>query len=207
MGCCFLDLFNTARSIFVQFPSSFFSIRLVSVHVEHSCSRIDTTAAWKKLRFILSNWSDFHMIDYRSTAIHAFASHILMSFSVDETLFLRYVNLSTNFRKNVYILTHIYKSLSYICIKYMYIYIKLSFSLSLYIYIYIYREREMYTNIYMNTSVSDSLKCKQTGVNTYTLNFRACAGPAAVCYRSDLKLGWLRSQLEEFRVSSHTEEL
>ena len=35
-------------------PSSFFSIRLVSVHVEHPYGSIGTTAAWKKLRFILS---------------------------------------------------------------------------------------------------------------------------------------------------------
>ena len=34
-------------------PSSFFSSRLVSVHVVHPYSSIDTTAAWKKLRFIL----------------------------------------------------------------------------------------------------------------------------------------------------------
>ena len=31
----FQDLFNTARSTRVQLPSSFFSIRLVSVHVVH----------------------------------------------------------------------------------------------------------------------------------------------------------------------------
>ena len=35
-------------------PSSFFSRRFVSVQVVHPYSSIDTTAAWKKLRFILS---------------------------------------------------------------------------------------------------------------------------------------------------------
>ena len=35
----------------------------VSVQVVHPYSSIDTTAAWKKLRFILSVRSDFHMID------------------------------------------------------------------------------------------------------------------------------------------------
>ena len=30
LGCCFQDLFNIARSILVQFPSSFFSIRFNS---------------------------------------------------------------------------------------------------------------------------------------------------------------------------------
>ena len=70
--------------------------RLVSVHVVHPYSSIDTTAAWKKLRFILSVKSDFHMIDRLSLAVHAFASHVSMSVSVDETLLPRKVNLSIN---------------------------------------------------------------------------------------------------------------
>ena len=44
-------------------PSSFFSSRFVSVHVVNPYSSIDVTAAWKKLRFILSVRSDFHIID------------------------------------------------------------------------------------------------------------------------------------------------
>ena len=47
VGCCLQGLFNIARTILVQFPSSFFSIRLLSVHVVHPYSRIDTTVAWK----------------------------------------------------------------------------------------------------------------------------------------------------------------
>ena len=43
---CFQDLFNIARSILVQFLSSFFSTHFVSVHVMHPYSRIGTTAAW-----------------------------------------------------------------------------------------------------------------------------------------------------------------
>ena len=35
-------------------------------------SSIDTTAAWKKLRFILSARFDFHMIDSLSIAVHDF---------------------------------------------------------------------------------------------------------------------------------------
>ena len=68
--CCLQDLFNIARSILVPLPSSFFSIRLVSVHVVHPHSSINTTAAWKKLS-ILSVRSDFHMteIDYRYLSI------------------------------------------------------------------------------------------------------------------------------------------
>ena len=61
VGCCRQDLFNIARNIFVQLPSSFFSIRLVSVQVVHPYSNNDTTADWKKLRFILSVRSDLHI--------------------------------------------------------------------------------------------------------------------------------------------------
>ena len=63
VGCCLQDLFNIARSILEYLPSSLFSIRFVSVHVVHPYSSIDTTAAWKKLRFILSVMSDFHITD------------------------------------------------------------------------------------------------------------------------------------------------
>ena len=85
VGCYLQDLFNIARSLLVLLPSSFFSISLVSVHVVHIHSGIDTIAAWKKLRFILSVRSDFNMTDSLSIAIHAFASRVSMSVSVDET--------------------------------------------------------------------------------------------------------------------------
>ena len=68
---------------------NFFSSRLVSVHVVHPYSSIDTTAAWKKLRFISSVRSDFDMIECLSIAVHAFVSRVSMSFSVDETLLPR----------------------------------------------------------------------------------------------------------------------
>ena len=87
--CCLQDLFNTARSILVKLPSSFFSIDLAIIHLVHPYNRIDMTAAWKKLRFILSVRSDFHMTNSWSIAVHAFANHILMSVSVDETLLSR----------------------------------------------------------------------------------------------------------------------
>ena len=53
------------------------------------------TAAWKKLRFILSVRSDFHIIDSLLIAVHAFVNLVSMSFSVDSTLLPTYVNLST----------------------------------------------------------------------------------------------------------------
>ena len=61
-------------------------MRLVSVHVVHLYSSIDTIAAWKKLRFILSVRSDLHMTDRLLVAVHAFVSRVLMSFLVDVTL-------------------------------------------------------------------------------------------------------------------------
>ena len=89
VGCCLQDLFKIARSILVQLPSSFFFSRFVSVHVVHPYSSIDTTAAWKKLRFILSVKSDFHMTNNLSIAVHAFVRRVSMSVSVDETLLPR----------------------------------------------------------------------------------------------------------------------
>ena len=62
VGCCHQDLFNIIRNILVKLPSSFFYSRLVSVQVVHPYSIIDMIAACKKLRFILSVRSDFHMI-------------------------------------------------------------------------------------------------------------------------------------------------
>ena len=102
VGCCFKNLFSIPHSILVQFLFSIFFIRLVSIHIVHLYSRMDMSAAWKKLHFILSDNSDFPMIDNLSIAVHTFTSHILMSFSVDEMLLPRYVNLSTNFREPLF---------------------------------------------------------------------------------------------------------
>ena len=51
----------------------------------HPYNSIDTIAAWKKLCFILSVWSDFHMTNSELIAVHAFANRVLMSVSVDDT--------------------------------------------------------------------------------------------------------------------------
>ena len=55
----------------------------------HPYSSIDATAAWKKLRFILSVRSDFHIIDSLLIAVYAFVNLVSMSFSVDATLLTR----------------------------------------------------------------------------------------------------------------------
>ena len=88
-GYCFQNLFNIAHSILVQLPSSFFSIHLVSIHVVYPCSSMDITTAWKKLRFILSDRCDFPMTDSLLIAVYGFASYVLISFLVDETLLPR----------------------------------------------------------------------------------------------------------------------
>ena len=90
------------RSIFMQSPSSFFSLCSVNILVVHPYSRINTTAAWKKLCFILSDQSNFLLIGNLSIAVHAFTSHLLMSFSVDEMLLPRYLKLFTNFREPLF---------------------------------------------------------------------------------------------------------
>ena len=95
VGCCSQDVFNITCSNLVQFPSSFFSSCFVSVYMGHPYSNIDKTAAWKEPRFILSDKSDFHMINSLSIAVHAFTRRILTSLSVDEMMLPGYVNLST----------------------------------------------------------------------------------------------------------------
>ena len=92
-------MFKIARGIPVLFKSSFFSRRFVSVYTVHRYSCIDTATAKKKSHFILSDRSDFHIIDNLPIAAHAFARRILTTLSVDETLLPKYVNLSTNFTK------------------------------------------------------------------------------------------------------------
>ena len=48
------------------------------------------TAAWKKLRFILSVRSDFHMTDSLLIAIHAFVSYIISK----HILYIKFLNKS-----------------------------------------------------------------------------------------------------------------
>ena len=70
----------------------------VSIHEVHPYSSMDTATAWKKSCFILSDRSDFHLIDNQSIAFHAFIRHMITSLSVDEMSLPRYGNWSTNFR-------------------------------------------------------------------------------------------------------------
>ena len=65
----------------------------------HSYSSIDMTAVGKKLRFSLSDKSDFEMINSQSIAVHAFARCVLVSFSIDETLLSRKDELVHKFQR------------------------------------------------------------------------------------------------------------
>ena len=74
-----------------------FSWCFVSIHEVHSYSSIDTATTWKKSCFILSDRSDFYIINNLLIAAHAFARSMLASLSADEILLSRYVNSSTDF--------------------------------------------------------------------------------------------------------------
>ena len=54
-------------------------MHLVSVHVVRPYNSIDTIAAWKKLRFILSVWSDFHITE-KNMYVHSI--HRIMFFFI-----------------------------------------------------------------------------------------------------------------------------
>ena len=99
VGCCFHNLFKTARSILVQLPSSLFSRRLVRVQMVQPYSSTDITTSWNNCRFNLLLISDFHMTDNLFVADHAFAIRVLTSLFVDEILLPRYVNCSTILRR------------------------------------------------------------------------------------------------------------
>ena len=49
----------------------------------HPYSSIDATAVWKKLRFILSVRSDFHIIDSLLIAVHAFVNLVSIARKLD----------------------------------------------------------------------------------------------------------------------------
>ena len=95
---CSQDLFKTAQSILVKFPSSFFSMCFVRIQVVHPYSRTNTETVWKKSCLIFSERSDLHRINNLSIEVCVFTRHMLTLLSVDEILLPRYVNWFTNFR-------------------------------------------------------------------------------------------------------------
>ena len=117
MGWCVQDLFKTACSILVWFPSSFFIIHLVSIPVVYPYSSIDTTTAWKKFCFISMDTLDFHIINSLSKVFHAFSKHILTSLLINEVLLSMYMNGSTNFSYLEWRLLFFLFKYSFMCIR------------------------------------------------------------------------------------------
>ena len=95
---CFQDLFKTAESILVLFLFSNISKHLPRVQVVHLYSCTNWATAWIKSHFILSEKSDFYLINNLSIAVHAFPMHILTLLSEGKMLLARYVGYSTNFK-------------------------------------------------------------------------------------------------------------
>ena len=73
-------------------------MRSVSIHVVHPYSSIDIVIAWKKSHLILSDRSDFHMINNLSIAVYVFGSNILSAESDVHICLAMCVNWTTNFR-------------------------------------------------------------------------------------------------------------
>ena len=66
--CYFQDLFKTACSNFVWFPLTFSQV-ILRVQLVQPYSSTSMAIAWKNSCFILSERSDFHMINSRSIAV------------------------------------------------------------------------------------------------------------------------------------------
>ena len=89
VGCCFPDLFKTARSIiYCSFLAFMWCIHTIVL----------TQSQLEKIRFILLYRSDFYIIVNQLKAFYTFARGMLTSLSVDEILLPSYVNLCNNFR-------------------------------------------------------------------------------------------------------------
>ena len=52
-----------AQMLFREVLLSYLAFSLCVLSAVHPCGSLDTTAVWKKSLFILSDRSDFHMID------------------------------------------------------------------------------------------------------------------------------------------------
>ena len=59
----------------------------------------DTVTAWKNFGFILSERSDFDIVDNLSITVHDFPMRKLTSFSVDDILFWRFLEWSSHSRR------------------------------------------------------------------------------------------------------------
>ena len=90
-------LFKTASCILVKFPSSFFTICFVTVHIVHLYFSLEAYPARKVPHFILLERLDLQTIDMLPVAFHTFDWYLLKSFSIDVMLVPMYLNGSSNF--------------------------------------------------------------------------------------------------------------
>ena len=90
---------NSTQHPCVFYVSHFFlqTFRL-RVQAVQPYSSTDNTSLWMNSCFVLSEISDFQLVDNLSVAVYAFPMCMLMSLSVDEILLPRYMNWSTNFK-------------------------------------------------------------------------------------------------------------
>ena len=79
VGCCFLGLFQTAHSVIMLFPSSFFLKRPVNVQVVQPYNSTDIVTAGKN-SFILSERSNFNIVVNLSRADHVIPRCVLTLF-------------------------------------------------------------------------------------------------------------------------------
>ena len=76
----------------------------------HPYSSIDATAAWKKLRFILSIRSDFHIIDSLLIAVHAFVNLVSITELIKEkshnrdNLYLQITQPPVTMKKSIFVI-------------------------------------------------------------------------------------------------------
>ena len=98
-GCCFMDvaLRSCSRQHIAFLNSSYlaFSLRFFDVPGVNQYSSTDSHSLEKILSFILTERSNFHMIDNLLIAVYDFATCMSTPISVDEILLSRYVNEST----------------------------------------------------------------------------------------------------------------
>ena len=96
LWCCIQDLFKIAHSILVLLHLAFSKL-FVRVQVEQIYKGTDSFTVRIPV-FILSESSDYHVVDNLSIAVHALPMHMLTSLLVDEILSPSYINWSTYFR-------------------------------------------------------------------------------------------------------------
>ena len=87
----------------------FFSKYFFKIQVVQLFNSTDMAIAWKNSHLILSETSDFHIVDNMSVAIHALSMCMLTLFSVDKILLPSYFNYISY---NEYLLGKIYKKVN-----------------------------------------------------------------------------------------------